>query len=68
MYLNNILIYSDNIFQHQEYIKEVSHWLCKTGLYVKAEKCEFHFNSIEYLEYILSPSRLAMSSNKINII
>ena len=49
-------------------MKEVLYQLCKTGLYVKAEKCEFHSNSAEYLKYILSLSKLTISSNKINII
>ena len=45
--------------QHKDHTKEVLQWLWKTRLYMKAEKCEFHFNSIEYLEYILSLSRLS---------
>ena len=39
-----------------------------SGLYAKAEKCEFHSESVEYLGYILSPSGLTMSDNKIKII
>jgi len=37
-------------------------------LYVKAEKCEFHLDSIEYLGYILSPSGLTMSDTKVKTI
>lgn len=64
VYLNDILIYFDNMFQHQKHIKEVVHWLCKAGLYTKAEKCEFHPDFVEYLGYILFLSRLTMFSNK----
>jgi len=42
--------------------------LCKTGLYAKAEKYKFHSESVEYLGYILSPSGLIMSNDKIKII
>ena len=35
---------------------------------MKAEKCEFHSDSVEYLQYILSPSRLTMASHKIKTI
>ena len=35
---------------------------------MKAEKCEFHSDSVEYLRHILSLSGLNMSSNKINTI
>jgi len=38
VYLDNILIYSDDITQHQSYVKEVLKRLQKARLYVKAEK------------------------------
>jgi len=37
-------------------------------LYVKAEKCEFHLDSVEYLGYVLSPSGLTMSNAKVKTI
>ena len=49
-------------------MKEVLKHLCKAGLYAKAEKCKFHSESVKYLEYILSPSGLTMSNNKVKII
>ena len=52
----------------KEHVQEVLWRLCKHGLYVKPEKCEFHTNSTEYLRYQLSPSRLTMSSDKIQTI
>jgi len=68
IYLDDILIYSNNMPKHHRHVKEVLKHLCKAGLYVKAEKCEFHSESVEYLGYILSPSGLTMSDNKIKII
>jgi len=38
------------------------------GLYAKAEKCEFHSDSVEYLGYVLSPSGLTMSDAKVKTI
>jgi len=54
--------------EHHQYVKEVLKYLHKADLYAKAEKCEFHFELVEYLEYILSPSGLTMSDNKVKII
>jgi len=54
--------------EHYWNVKEVLKHFCKTGLYAKAEKCEFYSKSVEYLGYILSPSGLIMSNNKVNII
>ena len=68
IYLDDILIYSNNMSKHHWHVKEVLKCLCKAGLYTKAEKCEFHSESVEYLGYILSPSGLTMSDNKVKII
>jgi len=68
VYLDDILIYSDDITQHQNHIKEVLKWLCKAGLYAKAEKYEFHLDSMEYLGYVLSPSGLTISNAKVKTI
>ena len=68
VYLDDILIYSDDIMQHWSHVKEVLKQLQKTGLYTKAEKCEFHSDSIKYLGYVLSPSGLTMSNAKVKTI
>jgi len=68
VYLDDILIYSDDIMQHQSYIKEILKWLYRLGLYARAEKYKFHLDSIEYLGYVLSPSGLTMSNAKVKTI
>jgi len=35
---------------------------------MKADKCEFHSDSIEYLDYVLSPSSLTMFDAKVKTI
>ena len=68
IYLDDILIYSNNMSKYHWYIKEVLKYLHKAGLYTKAEKCEFHSELVEYLGYILSFSSLTMSNDKVKII
>ena len=68
IYLNDILIYSNNMSEHHQHVKEVLKHLYKAGLYTKAEKCEFHSESVKYLGYILSSSGLTMSNKKVKII
>ena len=68
IYLDNILIYLNNMSEHHQHVKEVLKHLCKAGLYAKAEKYKFHSESVEYLGYIFSPSGLTMSDNKVKII
>ena len=68
IYLDDILIYSNNMSEHHRHVKKVLKCLYKAGLYAKADKCKFHSESVEYLGYILSPSGLTMSNDKIKII
>jgi len=68
IYLDNILIYSNNMSKHYQHVKEVLKCFYKASLYAKAEKYEFHSKSVKYLEYILSSFGLTMSSNKVKII
>ena len=68
IYLDNILIYSNNISKHHWHVKEVLKHFYKAGLYAKAKKCEFYSESVEYLGYILSLSGLTMFDDKIKII
>ena len=68
IYLDDILIYSNNMSKHHQHMKEVLKYLHKADLYAKAEKYEFHSESVEYLGYILSPSGLTISNKKVKII
>ena len=49
IYLDDILIYLNNMSKHHWHIKKVLKHLRKTSLYAKAEKYEFHSKSVEYL-------------------
>jgi len=68
VYLDDILIYSNNITQHWNHVKEVLKRLYKARLYAKAEKCEFHLDSVKYLGYVLSLSGLTISNTKVKTI
>src|ERR1700723_1542200 len=68
IYLDDILVYSDNIDQHRTHVHEVLRWLRKNGLYAGAHKCSFHQDTMEYLGYILSPSGLTMDPAKVQTI
>ena len=68
IYLDDILIHSNNIYKHHWHVKKVLKCLYKANLYVKAEKCKFYSKLVKYLEYIFSSSGLIMSDNKVKII
>lgn len=68
VYLDDILIYSDDMSQHQTHVKEVLRRLCKHGLYATPSKCEWHKDEVEYLGYILTTDGLCMDKSKIQTI
>ena len=68
VYLDDILIYSDDEESHTEHVQEVLWRLQKNRLYAKAEKCTFHTDSVEYLRFMLSPNGLAMDEAKVKVI
>ena len=68
IYLDNILIYSNNMSEYHQHVKEILKHLCKASLYVKIEKYEFYSKLVKYLEYIFSLSGLTMFDNKVKII
>ena len=68
VYLDDILVYSNNLTEHKRHVREVLQRLCANGLFAHADKCEFHVTSCEYLGYMLSPDGLMMAQNKVKII
>ncbi len=68
VYLDNILIYSNDPTVHWKHICEVLRRLRANRLYCKGSKCKFHQDSMEYLGYILSPEGLCMSEDKVKAI
>ena len=68
VYLDDILVYSDNLEQHSAHVWEMLTQFWHNWLYAQADKCEFHCNLCEYLGYMLSPDGLTMAQNKIQAI
>ena len=68
VYLDDILVYSDNLKEHKEHICELLRCLITHGLYAKANKCEWHQDSVEFLGYILTNLGLTMADEKVKII
>jgi hypothetical protein len=52
-YLDDILIYSDNLKDHRDHVLKVLEALSEAGLHLKPEKCEFHHQEVKYLGFII---------------
>ena len=64
IYLDDILIYSDNPADHKKHVREVLCHLRANGLYARLDKCRFSSNTIEYLSFILTKDGLKMDPPK----
>ena len=64
-YLDDILIFSQDVVSHTTHVRLVLTKLREHGLYAKLEKCEFHCSSVEFLGYIISPNGITMDKRKI---
>ena len=68
VYLDNILVYSNDLTEHRQHVWEVLRRLHPNSLFAHADKCKFHITTCEYLRYMLSPNGLTMAQNKVQII
>jgi hypothetical protein len=64
-YLDDMLIYSDNLEEYKKHVLKVLEVLSKAGLHLKPEKCEFHQQEVKYLGFIISTSRTKMDLVKV---
>ena len=65
VYLDDILVFSDNLEDHLKHIREVFDLLRAAGLKLKLKKCEFLKDSVSYLGHIITPQGLLPDPSKI---
>lgn len=68
VYIDDILIFSKNPSEHQHHVSQVLQRLREFSLFLKAEKCTFHQESVDFLGYRLSRRGVEMDDSKINAI
>ncbi|KAH9262985.1 hypothetical protein BASA83_013704 [Batrachochytrium salamandrivorans] len=68
VYLDDIVVYSDNLEDHKEHVRQVLQILKDNNLFCKAEKCHFYQTEIKYLGYIISPNGTSMDPSKISAV
>ena len=68
IHLDDILIFSKNASEYEDYVCLVLKKLRERGLYAELEKCLFHQSSMEFLGYIISDQGISMDGKKIQTI
>ena len=68
VYLDNILIFGNDLKEHRKIVQEVLKRLRNNDLYAKAEKSFFEADKIEYLGMIISKGHVAMDPVKVKAV
>jgi len=67
-YLDDILIYSDDLEMHRSHVHKVLRKLNKRALYVKKSKSKFEAKEIKFLDYIIQSEQIKKNSKKTNAV
>ena len=68
VYLDDVVVYSENENQHWSHVKEVLEILQANNLFCAEEKCHFGKRSINYLGYVISAAGIRMDPKKVSAI
>src|SRR5258705_8538106 len=64
--MDDILIYSYTLSDHQQIIHQVLSTLWEQRLFLKAEKCKFEQKEVEYLGLVISKDHITMDPTKVH--
>ena len=68
VYLDDIVVYSKTLIEHEKHLRLVFQRLRKNRLYVKPEKCEFAQEEITFLGHKISVGLIRMDKGKVQAI
>ena len=68
IYMDDMLIFSNNIKEHRIQTCQVLQWLQEHNLYLKPEKCKFEVPEVEFLGAIIHAGKIAMDPVKLKAI
>jgi hypothetical protein len=68
VYLDDIIIYSENPENHEDHVRSVLDRLHANKLYCNLPKCQFNLKSVIYLGYVITPEGIYMDTSKVDSI
>ncbi len=68
VYLDDILIFSPSLQVHVQHVRRVLQRLLENRLFVKAEKCMFHSQSVTFLGSVVSAEGISMDPDKVRAV
>ncbi len=67
-YLNDIIIYSNTLKEHVNYVFKVLECLNKRNLHLKLKKCEFHRKEVDFLKFVVERHKVRINLEKLRTI
>lgn len=68
VYIDDILIFSPNPQEHTNHVRLVLQRLLENKLFVKAEKCEFHVTSVQFLGIFIEEGQVRKDPAKVKAV
>lgn len=68
VYLDDILIFSDNLSDHKQHVREVLQRLREAKLFINPQKCEWHTDTTEYLGFVVTAEGLTINPDRLEAI
>jgi hypothetical protein len=65
VYIDNILIFTDNLTLHRQLVHQVLEKLAKNNLFIKPEKCRFEQLEVKFLGLIVGKNSIKMNPSKV---
>jgi transposase InsO family protein len=67
-YLDDILIYSEDVLEHEAQVKKVLQRLREAGLQADINKCEFNVTSTKYLGFVIGTDGIRTDPEKVAVV
>ena len=64
-YLDDILIYSKTVEEHEEHVKKFLARLREFGLFCKAAKCVFGVKEVGFVGFVIPPDGVGMEGDRV---
>ncbi|GKV13749.1 hypothetical protein SLEP1_g24732 [Rubroshorea leprosula] len=68
VFIDDILVYSRSIAEHEEHLRLVLQVLREKKLYAKLKKCEFWLNSVAFLGHVVSKDGISVDLEKVKAV
>ena len=65
VYLDDVLVYSDNEDEHETHLHQVFDWLREHKLQAKLKKCKFGKLHVKYLGHVVGAGKLSVDRDKV---